>query len=551
MSIKIEKGVNLNDIDINPITVVKTEGIQKTNNNVGEPKIKFKTQIQKNIISNEIFKEVLDSTVPINFDELEYGINNENNQSDTSDTNGKHKLDDEEKIVIIIDNLLETIEQKGYGFGVENRYIFLYNKNYWQEYQPHLIKGFLMEMAIKSGFNDWKSRKKRFCDLLFNQFLLSATLPEVENSPDTIKINLKNGTYTIKNGQEGILTETNKEDYFKYQLQFDYNPNAKAPMFLKFLNEVLPDLESQKVIMEYLGYIFTKNLKLEKILTLYGSGSNGKSVVFEIITALLGDANVSFFSMEKICDESGYQRANLASKLLNYSNEIGRKIDVQMFKRIASGEPVEARLPFKEPIVVKNYCKFIINANKLPEVEHSDAFFRRQLIVNFSKKIEESVRDIYLSKKIIASELSGIFNEILKGMSRLVEQGDFTQSKLILDEMIKYRKDSNSVSLFLEEENWNISITHKIRLTDLFIYYQRYCVETGQKPFTRRNFSQRLRESNITVEPGTNNYTVVWVEKDISNEEKDPFNTFIKPDKNIVEEILNNSKNSDDEKHNN
>jgi len=551
MSIKIEKGVNLNDIHINPITVVNTEGIQKTNNNVGEPKIKFKTQIQKNIISNEIFKEVLDSTVPINFDELEYGINNENNQSDTSDINGKHKLDDEEKIVIIIDNLLETIEQKGYGFGVENRYIFLYNKNYWQEYQPHLIKGFLMEVAIKSGFNDWKSRKKRFCELLFNQFLLSATLPEVENSPDTIKINLKNGTYTIKNGQEGILTETNKEDYFKYQLQFDYDPNAKASMFQKFLNEVLPDLDSQKVILEYCGYIFTKNLKLEKILTLYGTGSNGKSVFFEILTALLGDANVSYFPMEKICDDLGYHRAKLASKLLNYSNEIGRKIDIQMFKRVASGEPVEARLPFKEPMVVTNYCKFIINANKLPEVEHSDGFFRRQLILNFSEKIEESARDIFLSKKIIASELSGVFNEILKGMSRLVHQGDFTQSELILDEMIKYRKDSNSVSLFLEEENWNISITHKIRLTDLFIYYQRYCVETGQKPFTRRNFSQRLRESNITVEPGTNNYTVVWVEKDISNEEKDPFNTFIKPDKNIVEEILNNSKNSNDEKHNN
>ncbi|EKT3966988.1 hypothetical protein NTJ12_002065 [Flavobacterium psychrophilum] len=551
MSIKIEKGVNLNDIDINPITVVKTEGIQKTNNNVGEPKIKFKTQIQKNIISNEIFKEVLDSTVPINFDELEYGINNENNQSDTSDINGKHKLDDEEKIVIIIDNLLETIEQKGYGFGVENRCIFLYNKNYWQEYQPHLIKGFLMEMAIKSGFNDWKSRKKRFCELLFNQFLLSATLPEVENFPDTIKINLKNGTYTIKNGQEGILTETNKEDYFKYQLQFDYDPNAKAPMFQKFLNEVLPDLDSQKVILEYCGYIFTKNLKLEKILTLYGTGSNGKSVFFEILTALLGDANVSYFPMEKICDDLGYHRAKLASKLLNYSNEIGRKIDIQMFKRVASGEPVEARLPFKEPMVVTNYCKFIINANKLPEVEHSDGFFRRQLILNFSKKIEESARDIFLSKKIIASELSGVFNEILKGMSRLVHQGDFTQSELILDEMIKYRKDSNSVSLFLEEENWSASITHKIRLTDLFISYQSYCIESGQRPFTRKNFSQRLRESNITVEPGTNNYTVVWVEKDISNEEKDPFNTFIKPDKNIVEEILNNSKNSDDEKHNN
>lgn len=487
------------------------------------------------INNNEIFKKILDSIEPINFNQIERDGNTEEIDSNSD----KHKLDDEEKTVIIVDNLLEIIEEKGYGLGVENRFIFMYNKFYWQELQTELFKGFLMEIAIKSGLNNLKSRKKRFCDLIFNQFLLSATLPETEIAPNVIKINLKNGTYVFRNGQEGILTNSNKEDFFKYQLSFDFDPNAKAPMFQKFLNEVLPDLDSQKVLMEYCGYIFTKNLKLEKILMLYGTGSNGKSVFFEILTALLGDANVSFFPMEKICDELGYHRAKLASKLLNYANEFGRKIDIQMFKRITSGEPVEARLPFKEPIVVTNYCKFIINANKLPEVEHSDAFFRRPLIIHFSKKIETSERDINLSKKIIESELSGVFNMILLGVSRLIKQGDFTKSTLIEDEMRRYRKESNSVSQFLEEEKWILSSTQKIQSKDLYSFYVRYCSEAKQNAFSRPNFNNRLRELGFTVKQGTNNYFWVWAEKDVSNDEKDPFENLSGDKNKIVEEILN------------
>jgi putative DNA primase/helicase len=40
--------------------------------------------------------------------------------------------------------------------------------------------------------------------------------------------------------------------------------------------------------MEYLGYLFVRNksLNLEKSLILYGTGANGKSVLFEILNAL-------------------------------------------------------------------------------------------------------------------------------------------------------------------------------------------------------------------------------------------------------------------------
>ena len=70
---------------------------------------------------------------------------------------------------------------------------------------------------------------------------------------------------------------------------------AKVPFFEKFLNQVLPDGEIHDIISEYSGSIFIKTsvLKLEKALFFYGSGSNGKSVLFDFIRAL--DRNSKFF----------------------------------------------------------------------------------------------------------------------------------------------------------------------------------------------------------------------------------------------------------------
>jgi phage/plasmid-associated DNA primase len=61
-------------------------------------------------------------------------------------------------------------------------------------------------------------------------------------------------------------------------------------MFEKYLDEVLPNRQLQKIIAEYFGYLFVSNrvLKLEKALILYGTGANGKSVIFEVLERAVG-----------------------------------------------------------------------------------------------------------------------------------------------------------------------------------------------------------------------------------------------------------------------
>ena len=48
-----------------------------------------------------------------------------------------------------------------------------------------------------------------------------------------------------------------------YQLPFSYDVNATCPMFNKYLNTVLPDMERQYILAEYLGSLFIKSSRLK------------------------------------------------------------------------------------------------------------------------------------------------------------------------------------------------------------------------------------------------------------------------------------------------
>lgn len=532
--LKIERNTDLNvvfkNIETANSVVVKNEKLES-----------YQPQIRKAISANQILSRLLKLIEPIDFQAF---LNIKSDLTD-KDKSSKFDLDDEEKSVVILENLLMKADEISLGLIMDNYSAYIFNGGYWEEVNLKLLKTFLSEVAIRSGFPMLKARKKRINEMFFNQFTLTASSYINKNDNDVVKINLLNGTYHINSngsGKGNVLKSANKEDYFKYQLPFEFNPDSKAPEFERFLNDVLPDKGCQNVLLEYIAYALTRQLKLEKVLILYGTGSNGKSAFFEIITALLGATNVSTIDMRKICDESGYYRVGLDAKLLNYASEFGGKIDNQMFKKLISGEPVEARHPNKEPIIIKDYCKFMFNANKLPEVEHTDAFFRRPIILPFTTKIDKSIMDIHLPKRIIKNELSGIFNLVLDGLERLLRQDGFSESELINNELAKFKKENNSVAMFLEEEHWIASKTQKIRLIDLYPFYERYCRESGQISFSRKNFSKRLKELDFIIEPGTNNYYYVWIEKDTSNEEKDPFSTFLKPDDSDAVDVILNDK---------
>jgi putative DNA primase/helicase len=446
-------------------------------------------EAQEPLPHGEIVTELLAKVETLDF-RKEAGLDENNEENE--------RLKNNHFLIITIQKLLEIATENDWGMCRNLDFIYLYNGAYWNLVEKNDFTSFLGEVAEKMGVDQFKAQYYTFRDQLFKQFLALANLPKPEPQPETVLINLRNGTFEISPGGTR-LRPFDRRDFITYQLPFAYNQEAEAPKFKKYLNRILPDQERQRVICEYLGYVFIHPalLKLEKTLLLYGTGANGKSVLFDIVNALLGKENVSSYSLQSLTNENGYFRAKLANKLVNYASEISGNLETAIFKQLVSGEPVEARLPYGEPFTLSNYAKLIFNVNELPrDVEHTNAYFRRFLIIPFDVTIPEHEQDKELSKKIIENELEGVFNWILEGLNRLLKQKKFSDCEAAKLQVEQYRIESDTVQLFLNENGFEKSTTETL-LKDLYRDYKNFCIDDGYRHLNKTNFGRRLEGIGI------------------------------------------------------
>lgn len=430
----------------------------------------------------------------------------------------KIKVNTKHYRILSIKNVSKTATKNRWGLCKNHDFIYLYNGTFWAELDKDEFQKFLGEAAEKMGVRWDNAQDYQFREQLFKQFLATEYLSNPQGDNNTVLINLQNGTFEIS-PQGTKLRPFDRSDFITYQLPFEYNPQAKAPLFEAYLNKVLPDPERQRVLAEYLGFVFIKHgsnaLKEEKALILYGTGANGKSVFFEIVTSMFGRDNVSNYSLQSLTEEKGFYRAKISNKLINYASEINGKLEASLFKAMVSGEPVEACLKYGQPFTMTDYAKFIFNCNELPkDVEHTNAYFRRFLIIPFDVTIPEHEQDKNLHTKIIEKELSGVFNWVLQGLNRLLEQKKFSDCEAAQQAVEQYRIESDSVQMFLSEHEYKVSATNDMPLKDMFSEYRNYCIESGFKACSLRTLADRLRNSGYQTE--RKNYgTVINAEKKV------------------------------------
>ncbi|MCF8382104.1 MAG: DUF5906 domain-containing protein [Chlorobium sp.] len=426
---------------------------------------------------NEILEQLLEQIEPVNFTGFTGG----------GEVRAVHHR------IYSIKSVVRLAECKNWGLCKRNGAVYVFTGSHWRRVEDDDMEAFLGTAALRTGVPRYRADDYKFRAELLKQFHSEAHLTQPDMGTGRTLINLQNGTFEItQSGQQ--LREFRRADFLTHVLPFEYREDAKAPLFRSFLERVLPDPDSQRVLAEFVGYVFIRGLKLEKALMLYGGGANGKSVFFDILLALLGSDNASSYSLASLTDSrNAYYRAMLADKLVNYASEINSKVEASIFKQIVSGEPVEARLPYGKPFILKEYAKLIFNANELPrDVEHTNAYFRRFLIIPFTVTIPEHEQDKQLAGKIIASELPGVFNWALEGLRRLLQQKNFSNCDAARHAVDQYKRESDSVQMFVDDRALEPSGVGFETLGDLYKGYKSFCADDGYRELNKRNFSKRL-----------------------------------------------------------
>lgn len=240
----------------------------------------------------------------------------------------------------------------------------------------------------------------------------------------------RNGVVDITTGE---LHPFGKQWDVLFINNYDFDIDADCPLWKSFLRQVLPERNSRLLLQMFLG-LTTMNrremgAKVENCLALYGNGSNGKSVINDVVRGVYGSENISTMSIGSILrdgDEGMRARCQLVGKYINYSGEVSEKElfgREAAFKSFISGEEQHARFLRGNVFTITNVPWQIFNFNNLPITsDRSYGFFRRFLYIIFNETIPENMQNKSLGEEL-RSEYSGILNWIIRGGKYLKSHG--------------------------------------------------------------------------------------------------------------------------------
>jgi len=302
-------------------------------------------------------------------------------------------------------------------------------------------------------------------------------------------LNIQNGMFNVNTRER---TKHSHLDYSTIQLPVTYDPSATCPLWLKTLDDIFPDgKDKANLLQEYFGLCLTKSVKHEKALFLLGEGRNGKSTVISVLQHILGRDNYSAVTLEALVKPN--YCAEIFGKLANISEETSAKTSIcdSTFKSIISGNATLSDRKFEHPFMFFPFCKMVFALNNMPQVnDKTDSYFKRVIIINFTRKFEEVEQDRQLKDKL-RGEANGIFLWMLEGLRRLNERGYFEIPADIETATNEYRKENNSVLVFVEEECL-VGEKYSISKKTLYETYCRWCKDAGMYPLSKKRFGMQL-----------------------------------------------------------
>ena len=239
--------------------------------------------------------------------------------------------------------------------------------------------------------------------------------------------------------------------------------------------------------------------KAQVMLFLIGQGGEGKSVIADILKALIGDKNVNDDKIHEL-QSNRFKVANCENKLLNIDDDLNFRglEDTGLIKSVITGGAISVEQKGKQAYKINPYCRLLAfgNGSLNSLYDHSDGFYRRQIIINTKPKNKNRIDNPFLSDDIIDNELEGVFLWCLEGLNRLLTNNFkifISQASIKALEDVKH--DAFNFIDYLEDEN-EVQYMEYAEETSIDIYnsYCTWCYSNALKPLKSRSVLTYLKE---------------------------------------------------------
>lgn len=372
------------------------------------------------------------------------------------------------------------------------------------------------DVLLSEQLRSWGRRSESNDKLnrLARQASAYLSLPPSRFDADPLACNCRNGTLFLRrpgdaaprgakpaDGDNLYFLKHDPEDYITRLVPVDYDRDAQAPRFLRFLSEVQPQPEQRRQLAAWKGYSLTGDVSEQKLCMFYGTGSNGKSVFEDVTSHVAGDYAMSM-PIETFLDDGQARRAGQATpdlaglpgvRMLRTSEpNKGASLNEGLIKLATGGEPIRARHLNKDFFEFHPQFKLTLSGNHRPQIRGADdGIWRRVVLVPWAVTITEDRKDPQLTNKLRA-EAAGILNWMLDGLRDWLDNG-LPLAAETRAATAEYRRDSDQLGRFLEActapspgERVQSSVLHEV--------FCAWCTANSLSPWKGRSFSDALTE---------------------------------------------------------
>lgn len=321
-------------------------------------------------------------------------------------------------------------------------------------------------------------------------------------------LGVQNGTLDLKTR---ILLPTTPDLLVSKRAKTLFTPNAKCPLFKGALKQWQPDVEIQEFIQRLLGVCLSGKPHIQQLIFFYGAGANGKSVLIELVSSILGEYSTPIQTEMLMRQQRSSQSASpdmlkLKGARIAFCNELseGARIDEGRVKQLTGGDTLTGRALYKSDVTFQPSHNLIMIGNHHPSIsDTSEGMWRRMLLIPFNHIIPENERDPLLLTKL-QEESSGILNWMLEGLANYRKSG-LRIPHTISQATDTYRNDEDILGTFIDERLLR-SHDGKTSVAVAYTDYANWCAQSGHGKLSKSKFTRRLKDKGIDRDKGRRNF---------------------------------------------
>jgi len=330
------------------------------------------------------------------------------------------------------------------------------------------MKAAFLTICLKLKTTKFKENVMKECRELFLNEEFAEKLDENKN------------LMAFRNGIFDIATMTFRdgkpEDCVSFCTNLDYDPDRPYYSYEcwdelnKFLHDVLPDHEVRTYFLSYLSTVLSGFNEAQKFHILTGSGSNGKSMLMNLMSTALGDycckAPISLLTQARNKSSAAApELVRMKGRRFVTMQEPDEQVSINtgLMKELASSEKITCRDLYqgsKQMIDFDLQARFNFACNEKPKITTQDGgTWRRLVVIDFPTKFvhdpklpHEKRIDESFVQKVVSPEWAAVFMAYL---IHLFKEGHgfrrLTPPAKVMVYTSEYKDDNDLIAKFITD----------------------------------------------------------------------------------------------------